>query len=149
MPSRLPKLMRALLQQGITPKKLALSVALGITLGIFPVLGSTTLLCAAAGLLLGLNQPALQGVNYIAYPLQLGLLIPFFRFGEWLFHSPRLAISREGVQALVRSGMLHTIHVLRDTTLHAIVAWGLVAPVIVAGVYVTVLPLFRRLVQVE
>src|ERR1700693_6100509 len=100
MLNRLRKSFMALLQQGITPEKLALSVALGITLGIFPVLGSTTLLCAIAGLFLGLNQPTLQSVNYIAYPLQLGLLIPFFRFGERLFHAPGLAITREEVQTL-------------------------------------------------
>jgi uncharacterized protein (DUF2062 family) len=41
----------ALLTQGITPEKIALSLALGIVLGVFPVLGSTTVLCAAAALL--------------------------------------------------------------------------------------------------
>jgi uncharacterized protein (DUF2062 family) len=146
MANRLLKPFLALLKQGITPEKLALSVALGIALGIFPVLGSTTLLCAAAGLFLGLNQPALQSVNYIAYPLQLGLLIPFFRFGERLFHSPRLAISIEGVQALIRSGVLNSIHLLWGTTLHAIAAWGLVAPLIASGIYVVMLPVFRRVV---
>jgi hypothetical protein len=38
----------ALLTQGITPEKIALSLAFGIVLGIFPVLGSTTVLCAVA-----------------------------------------------------------------------------------------------------
>jgi uncharacterized protein (DUF2062 family) len=32
----------ALLTQGITPQKLALSIAIGAIVGIFPVLGSTT-----------------------------------------------------------------------------------------------------------
>ena len=142
-----PRLFKPLLdqlRQGITPEKLALSVALGITLGIVPVLGSTTILCALAGLALGLNQPALQAVNYIAYPLQLALLIPFYRLGEGLFHAPKLDITVDGVKVLIRSGVLNSVHVLWDTTMRAIVAWGLVAPVLGAGIYVTVLPVFRR-----
>ncbi len=54
----------ALLTQEITPEKLALSLAFGIVLGIFPVLGSTTVLCAAAALVFGLNLPAIQLVNW-------------------------------------------------------------------------------------
>ena len=37
-----------LLRQGITPEKIALSIALGITLGVTPVLGSTSILCFLA-----------------------------------------------------------------------------------------------------
>ena len=36
------------LKQGITPEKIALTIALGMALGIFPILGSTMLLCALA-----------------------------------------------------------------------------------------------------
>ena len=56
-----------LLRQGITPEKIALSIALGAVLGIFPVLGSTTLLCAAAAFILRLNMPAIQVVNFLIY----------------------------------------------------------------------------------
>ena len=37
-----------LLKQGVTPEKIALTVALGITLGVTPVIGSTTMLCTLA-----------------------------------------------------------------------------------------------------
>lgn len=52
-----------LLRQGVTPEKIALSLALGVALGVFPVLGSTTALCALAALVLRLNLPAIQIVN--------------------------------------------------------------------------------------
>jgi uncharacterized protein (TIGR03437 family) len=64
-----------LLRQGITPEKVALSIALGVTLGIFPVLGSTTILCAAAAVVLRLNLPAIQAVNYLIYPIGDTLII--------------------------------------------------------------------------
>src|SRR5499433_449831 len=82
-----------LLRQGVTPEKLALSIALGLALGVFPVLGATTALCALAALILRLNLPAIQIVNYFVYPLQIALLLPFFRLGERLFHAPHLPIS--------------------------------------------------------
>ncbi len=61
----------ALLKQGLSPERLALSVGFGIMIGIFPMLGSTTFLCILVGFALGLNQPALQIVNHSMYPLQL------------------------------------------------------------------------------
>jgi uncharacterized protein (DUF2062 family) len=49
-----------LLRQGVTPEKLALSIVLGLILGVFPVLGSTT---ALAALVLRPNLPTIQIVN--------------------------------------------------------------------------------------
>src|SRR5436853_6256729 len=82
-----------LLRQGITPEKIALSLAFGIGLGVFPMLGSTTILCGLAAVIFRLNLPSIQLVNYFVYPLQLALLIPFFRFGEAIFRSPHVALS--------------------------------------------------------
>ena len=66
------------LKQGITPTKLALAVSLGFALGIFPVIGSTIILCTVFGFALRLNIPAIQLINGFVYPLQLILYIPFF-----------------------------------------------------------------------
>ena len=49
-----------LLHQGITPEKIALSLAFGICLGVFPVLGTTVLLCTAATWIFRLNFAAIQ-----------------------------------------------------------------------------------------
>src|SRR5581483_10872024 len=72
------------LKQGITPEKIALTLALGLMLSVFPIIGATTLLCGLAAILLRLNQPIIQLINYFAYPLQIALLIPFYRAGERL-----------------------------------------------------------------
>ena len=50
----------AQLKQGTTPEKIALTIGLGVALGVFPILGSTTALCLAAAALLKLNQPVIQ-----------------------------------------------------------------------------------------
>ena len=81
-------LLRPLLNQlrrGATPEGLAVSCAVGVVIGVNPVLGSTTVLCLVAGALGGLNHVALQTINHLVYPLQLILLPVFVRLGEWIF----------------------------------------------------------------
>ena len=82
------RLFLSLLKQGVSPKKLALCAALGITLGVFPVFGTTTILCVIAALIFRLNQAAIQVVNYAVYPLWFIMLVPFFKMGEYIFHAP-------------------------------------------------------------
>lgn len=49
-----------LLQQGVSAERLALCVAIGVVVGNIPILGTSTLLCAAIALLFRLNLPAMQ-----------------------------------------------------------------------------------------
>ena len=133
-----------LLRQGVTPEKIALSIALGFVLGVFPVLGSTTALCALAALVLRLNLPAIQIINYFVYPLQIALLIPFFRLGELLFRSPHLPLSVSQIRAMIHSSLREAIRMLWTTTWHAAVVWCLLAPVSAAALYAALLPALRR-----
>ena len=133
-----------LLRQGVTPEKIALSIALGAVLGVFPAIGWTTALCAIAALVLRLNLPAIQIVNYFMYPAQIALLIPFFRLGEKLFRAPHLPVSPPQLQALIHAGVWQAIRLLWTTTWHAMVIWVLVAPILVAAIYVIFVPLLRR-----
>lgn len=76
------------LRQGTSPKMIAVTLAAGCVLSVFPVLGSTTILCAIVAAGFGLNQPLIQTVNYLLYPAQIALLFPLYRAGEWLFRQP-------------------------------------------------------------
>jgi uncharacterized protein (DUF2062 family) len=133
-----------LLRQGVTPEKIALSIALGAALGVFPAIGWTTALCGIAALVLRLNLPAIQIVNYFMYPAQIALLIPFFRLGEKLFRAPHLPLSPPQLQALIHAGIWQAIQFLWSTTWHAMVVWLLVAPAFVATIYVILVPLLRN-----
>jgi len=137
-----------LLTQGITPEKIALSIAIGLVVGVFPALGWTTLLCLGVSLWLKLNVPAMQLVNYLAYPLQLALLVPFIRVGEFLFRTPRMPLSLPLILAMVKANVWHAISTLWGETMHAIVAWMLIAPVAVWVIYRVLAPVMRRLAQV-
>lgn len=139
-----PQRIVALLRKGVSPQKLALSVALGVALGVFPVLGTTTALCAIAALVLRLNLPAIQLVNYVVYPAQIALLIPFFRLGERIFRAPRLPLSATQIVAMFRASYVHAFQALWTTTWHAVVAWGLLAPLAVALLYGILLVALKR-----
>jgi uncharacterized protein (DUF2062 family) len=65
---------------------LSMSIALGIVFGLFPVVGITSFMCFAISIPFRLNLLFIQVVNYIVYPLQLLLIIPYLKFGHILFH---------------------------------------------------------------
>lgn len=100
------------LRQGISPRKLALTLALGFALGCIPVIGIPTALCLVVALGLRLNIPAIQAANYAAMPLQVVLIFPFLRMGGWMFASathPSLNIAliqQAPLKALLASGSL-------------------------------------------
>lgn len=75
----------AWLRQGISPRRLALTLALGFAIGCLPVVGIPTALCFMVAMTLKLNLPVIQAANYIAMPLQVLLILPFVRLGGWLF----------------------------------------------------------------
>jgi uncharacterized protein (DUF2062 family) len=75
------------LRMGVSPQRLALTLALGFAIGCLPLVGVTTALCALVAIALRLNLPAIQAANYAAIPLQLILIVPLMRMGRWMFAS--------------------------------------------------------------
>ena len=136
-----------LLIQGITPEKIALGLALGVVLAVFPVLGSTTLLCTVAALLLDLNLPVLQLLNWFMYPVQLALVVPFMRAGAYLFRTPPLPFSLPQMLMMFRADWSHTLRMLWVSALQATAVWLLCAPIAIAVLYRTLRPLLSHLAQ--
>jgi uncharacterized protein (DUF2062 family) len=124
---RLWEPLMALLRQGVTADKLAWSVALGVVLGLVPVLGVSTAACALAALTFRLNLPAIQLVNYLVTPLQLLLIIPQLRFGEWLAHAPPFPVTLESGLALLARGAFDAVRVLATAIGHATLGWAVLA----------------------
>ena len=135
----------ALLRQGVTPDKLALSLALGVTIGLIPVLGVSTALCALAALVLRLNMPAIQLVNYLLTPLQLILIIPFLRFGELLARAQPYPVTLESGLALLSNGVVHAVTVLATAIVHATLGWLALAPFAALALYHILFAALRRL----
>ncbi len=125
----------ALLRQGVAPRSLALAVTLGAGIGIFPVLGISTLVLTALALPLRLNLPAIQLVNYAVSPLQLLLIIPFLRLGETLLGAPRLPMTLEQGLAILASGISQALVTLSGAIFHAAVGWFVVMPLTLLMLY--------------
>lgn len=146
---KIGKPLLALLRQGVTPEKIALGLALGIIIGTTPLIGSTTILCVVAAALLRLNPAAIQLVNYLMFPVQLALLIPFFRAGEWLFGAAHNPITLDQVRQLVQANIWKAIEALWTSTVHALAVWAIAGLLALFPIYWLVLAPLRRLARLR
>jgi len=137
------------LKQGITPQKVSLTIALGATLALFPILGSTTLLCFIAALWLKLNQPIIQAVNYLMYPLQILLIVFFVRIGEWITRAQPVSFSIPELLRKFQESPAKFMHEFGMTGLHGIIAWLLIAPFLVALLYWVLLTPLKKAAQLS
>ncbi len=128
------------LRQGITPEKIALTIALGAVVSTFPILGSTTILCTLIAFVLKLNQPIIQLVSWLCYPLQFAVLIPLYRAGE-IFGTPHLSLSIPQMVVRFKDGPLKFIGDFGLIALGGIGAWLIVAPVVIALLYFVLRPI--------
>jgi uncharacterized protein (DUF2062 family) len=135
----------AQLTQGVTPEKIALTLALGVVLGLFPILGATTALCGLAGVAWRLNQPIIQLVNYLLTPLHLALLIPFYRAGEWLLHRDPIPLSIPLLFERFNAGFWKFLADFGMVAVGGILVWLLLAPFTAAAIYFAVRPPLRVL----
>ena len=133
-----------LLRQGITPGRLALSLAFGCTIGIFPALGLTSLLCIVVAAMFRLNHAAIQLTNWIVYPLQFILLIPFVRLGERLFGADPLPLSVGQIAAVAKEHPLQVFTMFGTSLLEAMAGWMVVGLPLTALIYFALLSLLRR-----
>ena len=131
------------LTQGLSPESIALTFAVGLAIAVIPVVGTTTVLCTTAAIVLRLNQPLIQAINYLSFPLQLAFILPYLRLGRLLFGGPAVRMSAEELAAFVASRPAEAVAALWRVTLQALGAWALTAPVIAAVVYFSLRPVLR------
>ena len=133
-----------LFKQGISPEKLSLSIAFGAVIGILPILGATTLICAAIAVVLRLNLPAIQLFNYLLYPLQIFLLIPFISLGAFIFQVDLPPLTVQELSALFQQDFWGSITSFFETALYAIVAWLLVCTPLFVVIYAILVAAIKR-----
>ncbi len=136
-----------LLKQGLTPQKLALSAAMGIILGVFPMLGATTILCALFTWILRLNPVAIQVVNYFIYPLQILLYIPFFKWGAVVFGDGEFPYTVAQILEMLQSETWNTIGTLWSANVKAIMVWAVTVSPMGILIYLLLVPIFAKLAR--
>jgi len=123
------RILRPLLRQlrgGVTPRRLAWSLALGVVVGINPSVGIATLAVILLAWAFGLNQIASQIGVHAAAPLHLLLFVPFIQLGVYLFHTRRLPLSGQQIKHLSHHPV-RLFHAIWLWEWHALIVWGLVA----------------------
>lgn len=141
--------MVAQLTQGITPEKIALTVAIGSTLAMFPILGTTTILCLLVGIFLRLNQPIIQAVNYLCTPIHLVFIPLALHWGERFFGVAHSRFEFRGMIQMLREHPLDFLQNFWLAAFHAIIVWAMCAPFWITAVYYSSLPLFREIARVR
>lgn len=127
------------LTQGVTPRKVSLSIAVGSALALFPILGTTTTLCIIAGVTLGLNQPIIQGVNALCTFIYFPLIYAFVRLGDFLAGTAKSDLNIPVMVALFSHHPRDFLRQFGVTGLHAILGWAVVAPFWIPLVYLVAL----------
>lgn len=134
-----------LILQGSTTRQLSYAVAIGVTFGLFPIMGVSIPFCFVAALVFKAPQPLTHAVNYAMYPLQIPLIYVFVRLGEWIMGAPNVSLAPSEILALARTDVVRFIEEFGLTCLHAMLAWSLSAPLIFVGTFSAVRPIIAGL----
>jgi len=131
------------LTQGVSIEKIALTLALSVSLGIFPILGSTSLVCLLVGGLLRLNLPFLLVTKSFFVGLHLALIMVFIRMGESLNRVEPITLGIDEMLAEFKESPSQFFQDFGLTAWYAIQAWFLVAIPLTVGLHF----LFRWLLR--
>ncbi|MFC2086809.1 DUF2062 domain-containing protein [Bacteroidota bacterium] len=132
------------LKQGLTAKKLSLTLALGITLGIIPFFGVNTMLLTVLSIVFRLNLIAIQIVNYGVYIFQIVLFIPFLKFGQLIFEGPRFPYETQEIINMFKTDFFGTIIDIWHLNLLGLIIWLIVSIPCGILIYYLSLPVFTR-----
>lgn len=117
-----------ILTYGLSPFQLAITLSFGITLGLFPFIGLTSILCFIFAFVFRLNLIVIQLVNWVVAPLQLALLVPFYQIGNYFnsyFSSATINVSTVKINVM-ESNLFQKLLLLIDSQLLAIFGWAVI-----------------------
>ena len=109
------------LREGTSPRRVALAIALGLAMSVFPWFGAPTILCAAIAPLLKLNMALMQAANFATGPLQYVLWVPFIKIGGFILGVEIAAL--DGMAELLRQDAGAAMGALSRTFLLGVTGW--------------------------
>jgi uncharacterized protein (DUF2062 family) len=139
----------AQLTQGLTPHKIALTIAIGSAIAMFPVLGTTALLCLLIGIFMRLNQPIIQAVNLACAPIHIPFIYYSFIWGRRLFGDTQTRFDFRHMMRLLRENPWQFLQDYDQTVYHAMFIWLVLAPFWALAIYYIALPILRGIEKVR
>ena len=126
-----------LLKQGMDPSRLSLALTSGAVIGVFPLLGITTVICGGVAAFFRLNHPAIQLANYIVLPMQLVLFFPFLTIGKAVTGNSLDEITKTKLVETFNLGFLPAVDELTPYFILASLGWTLALVPLFAILYFT------------
>jgi uncharacterized protein (DUF2062 family) len=117
----------ALFKQGLSPKELTQSILVSALISIIPIVGVTTVLLTILSLKRKLNLPIMIAISYLAWPLQILMIIPFINIGEFIFSIPQSNHSAQEIIASFQESFFGTLSQLSFELLCGFGGWLLTA----------------------
>jgi uncharacterized protein (DUF2062 family) len=134
-----------LLRMGADPDKLAWSLALGLVVGVNPLLGSTTLLGLAAAF--RLNLVASQVGNHAMYPVEILMFPVFIKLGDLLFGTQRIPLEGKALWHAAKYHPWDTTRLLWTWEWHALVVWAVFATVAMPTIALGMEPMLEKMAR--
>ncbi|WP_396170709.1 DUF2062 domain-containing protein [Flavobacterium sp.] len=134
----------ALLKQGLTPKELSQSIIVSGLISTIPILGVSTFMITTVSLKRKLNLPIMISLSYLMWPVQILMIIPFIRVGEFIFSVPRNHHTAEEIISSFQNSFFQTLSYLSFELLCGLGGWLLTAVPFAIGVYWVSLLFFKE-----
>ena len=139
--------LRRVLRTGVTPERLAWSLALGVVVGVNPLFGSTTLLVLALSAAFRLNLVASQVGNHLMYPVEILLFPVFLKLGSVVFGTGLPPMEGRSLLEAARRHPWETTRMLWLWEWHAVVVWSACALVALPTLALALRPVLRRMMR--
>ncbi len=133
----------ALLKQGLTPKDLSKSIIVAGLISTIPILGVSTFMITTVSLKTKLNLPVMIALSYLMWPVQILLIIPFIRIGQFIFSVPTSHHSVEEIISSFQESFFGTLSHLSFELLCGLGGWFLTAVPVAVGIYGVTLLFFK------
>jgi uncharacterized protein (DUF2062 family) len=131
------------LKSGMSVEKVSLTLALGICIGIIPVLGVSTILLTIIALVLRLNIPAIQLVNYGIAVVKYALFVPFLKLGQIIFFRGESHIQFKNILSQYHEDFFGTFKTLWHLNLGGFIVWAIIAVPLGILIYHKSQPFFK------
>lgn len=124
--SKIGNYLRALFNQGLSPRDLALSMVIAMSISLIPILGVTTILLTAVAIPMRLNLPIMIAVSYSLTPIQIVMVIPFINIGASIVGVEHTLLSFSAIQDSFSNSVWLTLKDLSLELICGLMGWLLV-----------------------
>jgi hypothetical protein len=110
-----------------------------------PILGVSTFMITTVSLKQKLNLPIMISLSYLMWPVQILMIIPFIRVGEFIFSVPRNHHTVDEIIASFQNSFFQTLSHLSFELLCGLGGWLLTAVPIAVLIYGVSLLFLKRI----